>query len=190
MRSIKTPLRKVVGGARLKEEELRTILTKIEAVINSRPLTTIRGTDNFRVITPMELLCGRPLQPTSTNQVEFAPAKRMRHLEEVQKQFWTQWRTNYLPTLQFRPKWTETEPDVKEGDIVLLLKENQKRHEWPLAKVIACITGQDGLVRTIKLLCNGKEITQPVQLVVPLEVQNDQDKVTMDDQSMHCTQQT
>ena len=190
VRSIKTPLRKVVGGARLKEEELRTVLTKIESVINSRPLTTIRGSDTFRVITPMELLCGRPLQPISTNQVEFAPAKRMRHLEEVQKQFWTQWRTNYLPTLQFRPKWTETEPDVKEGDIVLLLKENQKRHEWPLAKVIACITGRDGLVRTIKLLCDGKEITRPVQLVVPLEVQNDQDKVTMDDQSMHCAQQT
>ncbi len=56
VRSIKTPLRKVDGGARLKEEELRTLLTRIEAVINSRPLTTIHGTDNFRVITPAELL--------------------------------------------------------------------------------------------------------------------------------------
>ena len=178
VRSIKTPLRKVAAGASLKETELRTLLARIEAVINSRPLTTMRGTDTHRVISPAELLCGRQLQQVAATDVELAPAKRLRHLEEVQRQFWTQWKDLYLPTLQNRPKWKSTKPGIKEGDVVLLLKENTKRHEWPLARVIEAIKGRDELVRSVKLLCDGRSVTRPIQLVVPLEVQNDEDKHT------------
>ena len=178
VRSIKTPLRKIAGGARLKETELITLLTKIEAVINSRPLTTIHGMDSHRVITPAELLCGRQLQQLKTNEVDLVPAKRMKFLEELHKQFWNQWKNCYLPTLQSRPKWTKVDPNIKEGDIVLLLKENKKQHEWPMARVIESIKGRDGLVRTVKLLCDQKEVTRPIQLIVPLEVQNDDHKNT------------
>ena len=178
VRSIKTPLRKVAGGARLKETELRTLLTKIESVINSRPLTVLRGTDSHRIITPAELLCGRQLQQIAATSMDFESTKRIQHLEEVQKQFWKQWQSCYLPTLQQRPKWNASTPNIKEGDIVLLLKENQRRHEWPLAKVIETIKGRDGLVRTVKLLCKDKEVTRPIQLVVPLEVQSDENKRT------------
>ena len=178
VRSIKTPLRKVAGGARLKEKELTTLLTRIEGVINSRPLTMIRGNDAHRVITPAELLCGRPLQQVAAATMDFAPTKRIQHLEEVQRQFWKQWQSCYLPTLQQRPKWSTTSPNIKEGDIVLLLKENSKRHTWPLAKVIETTSGRDGLVRSVKLLSDEKEVIRPVQLIVPLEVQNDEDKHT------------
>ena len=177
VRSIKTPLRKIAGGANLKESELITLLTSIEAVINSRPLTTLRGADSYRVVTPAELLCGRPLQQVAAASTDFAPTKRIQHLEEVQRQFWKQWQSCYLPTLQQRSKWNASTPGVKEGDIVLLLKEQTKRHKWPLAKVIETLKGRDGLVRTVKLLCDQKEVTRPVQLIVPLEVQ-DEDKHT------------
>ena len=182
VRSIKTPLRKIAGGAKLKETELRTLLTKIEGVINSRPLTSLSSGDSHRVITPMDLLSGRPLQQqdaaAAAPSMDFVPTRRLQHLQEVQGQFWRQWRANYLPTLQQRPKWDSTKPEIKEGDIVLLLKENEKRNKWPLAKVIETIKGRDGLVRTIRLLCDGKELTRPCQLIVPLEVQSDKDRHT------------
>ena len=41
VRSVKEPLRKVLGKALLSYQELATVLTRIEAVINSRPLTTV-----------------------------------------------------------------------------------------------------------------------------------------------------
>ena len=51
MRSMKEPLRKVLGKALLSYQELETILTRIEAVINLRPLTTV--SDDIRDLTPI-----------------------------------------------------------------------------------------------------------------------------------------
>ena len=62
MRSVKEPLRKVLGKALLRYQEFATVLTRIEAVINSRPLTTV--SHNFRdptPITPVHLALGRSL---------------------------------------------------------------------------------------------------------------------------------
>ena len=181
VRSIKTPLRKVAGGARLKEVELRTLLTKIEGVINTRPLTTLSSDEEVRLITPAELISGRPLGQIALPDggcetlLALNPSKRMQHLEKTKKQFWNQWHRLYLPTLQRRGKWQTNCPNIREGDIVLLLKENAKRHTWPLAKVVETFQGRDGLVRSVKLLCDGKEIIRPIQLVVPLEVQDQND---------------
>ena len=72
--------------------------------------------------------------------------------------------------LQSRGKWSHEKPTLKEGDIVLLMKENSKRHEWPLARILEPIKGHDGLVQSVKLLCDQKEFMRPIQLVVPLEV--------------------
>ena len=165
----------------MKEVELRTLLTKIEGVINTRPLTTLNSDEEVRLITPAELIAGRPLGqltlPDGERESPLAlnPSKRMQHLEKTKEQFWSQWRQLYLPTLQRRGKWTQNSPNISEGDIVLLLKENAKRHTWPLARVVETFQGRDGLVRSVKLLCDGKEIVRPIQLTVPLEVPNNDD---------------
>ena len=176
VRSVKTPLRKVAGGARLKENELRVLLVQIEASLNDRPIGKLQGDENGRILTPFDLLAGRPrgqpisppaMQPSASST---SSAKRMKHLEMVHKQFWHQWRQGYLMALQSRGKWSHEKPTLKEGDIVLLMKENSKRHEWPLARILETIKGRDGLVRSVKLLCDQKEFMRPIQLVVPLEV--------------------
>lgn len=48
---MKEPLRKALGKALLSYQELATVLTRIEAVINSRPLTTV--SDDIRDLTPI-----------------------------------------------------------------------------------------------------------------------------------------
>ena len=68
-----------------------------------------------------------------------------------------------------RSKWTHaTKEKIKVGTIVLLLKENQKRHTWPLGRVMELIVGRDGLVRSVKILTDGSVVTRPIQHIVPI----------------------
>ena len=63
VRSVKTPLKKILGKALINEEEMRTMLTEVEAQINSRPLTHVSDDmDDPLPITPAEIIIGRPLQ--------------------------------------------------------------------------------------------------------------------------------
>jgi hypothetical protein len=103
VRSVKTPLKKIVGKAALTENELSTLLCKIEAQINSRPLTSlIDSADQKHAITPAELINGRPLQQMDISDVSFSPRKRFLHLQKLQKDFWSAWTREYLPSLQQR----------------------------------------------------------------------------------------
>ena len=155
----------------LKENELCVLLTKIEGVINDRPIGRLQGDEGGRVLTPFDLLAGRPRGQVKA-PMDTSMTRRVKHLEQLKEQFWRQWRQNYLMTLHQRGKWSHARSSIKTGDIVLLSKENGKRHTWPLAKIIETISGRDEVVRSVKLLCDGKEVMRPIQLVVPLEVQD------------------
>ena len=169
VKSIKEPLRKTLGKAVLNEVELSTVLCQIEAVINERPLTAILEEDNMKVITPTLLLNGRSLQDVPEEELGFQPTKRLLYLQNLKSQFWASWRRNYLPTLAERPKWrTPVSSTIKKNDIILLLKENTKRHTWPLGRVLETISGRDGLVRSLKILVDGKTVMRPIQHAVQL----------------------
>ena len=62
MKSTKRCLHKMVGRARLYYDELSTMLTEIEAVINSRPLTYLSAEDLNEPLTPSHFLYGRRIQ--------------------------------------------------------------------------------------------------------------------------------
>ena len=64
VKSMKLRLTKIVGTCRLTYEELTTILTEAEAVMNSRPLTPMDSapTDGVQALTPGHFLISRPLQ--------------------------------------------------------------------------------------------------------------------------------
>ncbi|XP_049274155.1 uncharacterized protein LOC125759434 [Rhipicephalus sanguineus] len=58
----KASTEKVLGKARLNFEELTTVLTEVEAVVNSRPLTFIESDSaEPRALTPADLIIGRRL---------------------------------------------------------------------------------------------------------------------------------
>ena len=64
VKSFKTHLTRVVGNSKLDFEEMTTILTQIEACLNSRPLGTLphNDDDGIEMLTPGHFLIGRPLQ--------------------------------------------------------------------------------------------------------------------------------
>jgi hypothetical protein len=57
VKSVKLPLKKIFGKAMLDAEQMTTILTEIEAQINSRPLTYIGAEPNdLKALTPAQIL--------------------------------------------------------------------------------------------------------------------------------------
>ena len=64
VKSFKTHLTRVVGNSKLDFEEMTTVLTQIEACLNSRPLGTVpHNNDNgIEILTPGHFLIGRPIQ--------------------------------------------------------------------------------------------------------------------------------
>ena len=62
VRTVKNTLRKILGRSKLNFEELYTILTQVECMLNSRPLSYVYTEENCEPITPSHLLLGRNLQ--------------------------------------------------------------------------------------------------------------------------------
>ncbi|GFX13384.1 integrase catalytic domain-containing protein [Trichonephila clavipes] len=62
VKSFKYHLKRVVGSVRLTLEEFSTVITQIEGILNSRPLSPLpTDTDDFQVLTPGHFLIGKPI---------------------------------------------------------------------------------------------------------------------------------
>ena len=88
-----------MGRARLRYDELITVMTDIEAVINSRPLTYIDADDLDEALTPSHFLHGRQILglPDGLSEEkgdeEFDPTqpklgRRLKHLNVMLNRFW------------------------------------------------------------------------------------------------------
>ena len=182
-RSLKEPLRKILGKARLNYTELYTILTDIEAALNQRPLTYL-GSDprNPQAITPSHLAIGRALKtvPNIPDDPRISVSKRYKHLQMLLKHFWKRWCKEYLPTLAKHHKWQSECSVPKIGDVCLISEDNVTRPNWPLARAIEAIPSKDGLVRTFKLRTKAGVLTRPVQKLHLIEKCDDVNDTPID----------
>ena len=167
-------LRKVLGRSQVDAEGLQTILIGTEAALNSRPITQ---DDEDVTLTPAHLLTGGRLttipqgpEPVRTQSLTRAFQQHQRLTEAL----WRCWQREYLLQLRSyhevrRP--ARLRPKLKVGDIVLLQEERMPRQMWNKARIDEMIPGRDGLIRTVKLrLLDRTKISHPVQLVIPLEI--------------------
>ena len=169
-RSVKEPLSKVLGKALLSYQELATVLTRIEAVINLRPLTTV--SDDIRdltSITPAHLALGRSLFSLPDVEDEVSANKsttRQRYLyqQKLINHFWKRWRGEYLQQLSVRQKWMNEQPALKIGDVVLI-----SGGKWPMGRVDKLLPGKDGLICTVILKMKKGLLRRPVQRLHRLE---------------------
>lgn len=171
--SVKRPLKKVLGKSKLTLIELMTVLTEVEAMVNSRPLTMVSSdTEDWSPITPGHLAIGR--SPQALPNVDKVTAqstlgKRWQYQQSLMKQFWNRWTTEYLLQLQQMRKWTDVRDNLQVGDVVFLAEEGKRKGDWILAKVEELHPGRDNLVRSVTVKTAAGLRRRPVQKLRLLE---------------------
>jgi hypothetical protein len=178
----KTAIKKVLGRARITLEELTTLVTEVEAMLNDRPLTYVNDCDP---LTPSLLLHGRLLNTLPYESVDdeeltdptFATAdrssleKRTMRLANIHENFWKRWSTEYLTALRERHNPNgKTENTIKVGDVVTVHSDDKRRVNWNLAIVLKLIYSNDGLVRSATIKTKGGETNRPISKQYPLEI--------------------
>ena len=147
---MKRHLRRIVSNVKLTFEEFTTVLTQVEACMNSRPLAPLPDAeDTLEPLTPGHFLIGRPLEslpdlPESYRQLSLL--RRWHH-------FWSRWRSSeYLVNLNRFTKWQSPSRNIAIGDIGVLREDGLVPTKWQLARVVNVHAGSDGMVRvaTIK----------------------------------------
>ncbi|GFW27202.1 DUF5641 domain-containing protein [Trichonephila clavipes] len=122
IRSVKFHLKKVLGETILTFEELTTLLTQIEGLLNSRPLSYVNDSDIecISTLTPSHFLTGDVLLsvpeelPSTSNHRVVGSCYRTSN-----GAFGRSGVRIYL-LLQPRKKWQDAQPNLKEDDIVLI----------------------------------------------------------------------
>ena len=182
MGSVKRPLRKVLGNARLNSDELLTVLLEIESTLNSRPLTYEYDEIGGQMLTPSHVIFGFRLSslpdviPSKEEECVPSVNKRFHYLSKVRDHFWNKWRREYLTALReyHKGKYEVQLRTVSVGDVVIVYEENVKRGFWKIGKVEEVIQGRGGVVQgaKVRVITKGKPviINRPVQKLYPLKV--------------------
>lgn len=156
IKSTKTQLRRVVGNSILTFEELYTVLTQIEACLNSRPLCpSSSDPGDLDVLTPGHFLIGEALtafpEPNLT-QLRLNQLDRWQLVQRLTQHFWSRWHREYLAQLQQRTKWKVKRDNLQRDDLVLIKEDNTPPLQWVRGRVLEVHAGKDNIVRvaTIK----------------------------------------
>ncbi|GFX37155.1 DUF5641 domain-containing protein [Trichonephila clavipes] len=87
-------------------EELLTLITQIEAILNSRPLTPLSSdVDDLEVLTPAHFLIGRPITAIVEPSLLQCESNRLNVWQRITKSvqtIWKRWSLSYLNSLQQR----------------------------------------------------------------------------------------
>lgn len=153
-------------------EEVYTILTQIEAILNSRPLCPLTNDpSDFNYLTPGHFLIGKSLTAYPEKDLSDIPENRLKFWQQctkIQQVFWKRWSIDYLNRLQNCPKWLKPIKNISPNDVVLLREDNVPPLQWPLARVLETYPGKDGKVRVVRLKTPTSVFTRSITKISPL----------------------
>ena len=174
VKSMKLYLRKVVGDTKLTFEELYTLITQVEACLNSHPLVPLPNSNEcLEVLTPGHFLIGQPIQALPDPSASFQSILLLRrwHFQALFRHFWQRWSSEYLVTLSRLYKWHSSSPNLNKGDIVILKEDTFiTPSRWPIAKIIDThpAAGKDGRTRVATIKTSNGIYKRPITKLAPL----------------------
>lgn len=174
VKSAKHHLKRVIGTQTLTIEEFTTLSTRVEAMLNSRPLTQL-STDptELNPLTPGHFLTGGPLVTPVEYDLQKTPMNRLRRWQLVQamaQNLWSRWKLEYLHTLHQRSKWTKKQENLQVGQLVIINDTNSPPLSWKLGRIISTSPGTDGIVRVVTIKTQTGITKRPSVKVSPLPI--------------------
>lgn len=172
VKSFKLHFKKVAQNTKYTFEEFTTLLTRIESVLNSRPLSPMSDDPNeLLALTPGHFLRGGPLiaspeAPSDTSTLR----DRWERLKVLHHQFARRWKDEYLKDLQKRYKWQSPEENVTVGQLVVVKDDLLPPNEWRLGRITKIYIGSDGFVRVADLKTQAGIITRAINRLCILPV--------------------
>lgn len=156
----------------LRIDELQTLVTQIEAILNSRPLTsTSSSAEDFKALTPGHFLMLKPVNLLPEPTWKSSNVTRLQSWQLIQYTVCCladQFKKLYFNELQRRAKWRTPQPNVSTGTLVLLQDDNLPPTKWRLGRIIEVFKGSDNMVRSVAVKTSTGEVTRAVQRVAPL----------------------
>lgn len=171
---------------------LQTLLSEIEATLNTRPLTPLNTSPEEEVVAlrPIDLFnpqfCLGHINPSNTGITPtdyVTNAESHEHLISYYtllrssiERFWEAWHTDYLQALADRnlqrsrsKQGSNKAPRI--GDVVLIKQSNTTRSSWPLAIIVQLNSTADGSIRSVRLRTGRHRLLdRSMNQLVPLEV--------------------
>lgn len=172
VKAMKHHLRRTMGSYSFTLEELITLTTQIEGILNSRPLMAMSDDANdFQFLSPGHFLIGRPLTSLPMPDMTDIPINRLTRWQNLQRFshiVWKKWAAEYLHTLQQRTKWKSPADNIQLNQLVLIKEDNMPPLQWKLARVEQLHPGEDKLVRVVTLRTNQGLLKRPIHKLVHL----------------------
>lgn len=176
VKSMKFHLKRIIGQKILHYEHFDTLLSQVEAILNSRPLYPLSDDPkDMQALTPGHFLIGEPLivplpfvidpKPTTTG------IRLWKERQRMVQHFWDRWRNEYLVTLQERKKWRKEKENIKIGQLVVLKSENFPPSSWAMGRICELLPSKDGLVRTVIVETATNRLKRPVQKICVLPIE-------------------
>lgn len=166
VKSTKFHLKRVIGLQLSTYEELSTLSSRIEAVLNSRPLIAVSTDPNdLQALSPGDFLIGQPLVAIPEPDISVVPINRLSRwelLRQMYQSFWKRWLSEYLITLQTRSKWVHKQSNIKVGDLVLVQIPNQPPLFRKLGRIQETHPFHDDIVRVVTVLTTDGTTKRPV----------------------------
>ncbi|KAI4472723.1 hypothetical protein M0802_016545 [Mischocyttarus mexicanus] len=174
VKSIKYHLQRTISDTLFTFEDFSTFLAQVEAVLNSRPLSSLsEDPDDLSALTPGHFIRGEALTTIPEPSLTDISDSRLSHFQRIQErfqQFWKRWSAECLQAHQTTSKWQTSQDTIKKGSLVLISDERFPPSKWPLARVIELHPGKDGLCRIVTVKTATSTITRPIVKLVPLSV--------------------
>ncbi|CAK9833693.1 hypothetical protein ANTRET_LOCUS10340 [Anthophora retusa] len=165
---------KLFGALSVEElESAMNSITKIEAILNSRPLTSLSSDPNdFNPLTPAHFLIGGPLTSIPEHDFRDTNVSRLstwQHVQKMKQHFWTRWHKEYLHELTVRRKWHSGQTnDIPINTMVILHEDNAPPIRWPLGRITEVHPGEDGVIRVATVRTANGTYKRSIKKLSPL----------------------
>jgi len=150
VRSMKRALLALGGSRLLREDEFLTLLARAADLLNSRPLARRANGDLSSLLTPNHFLVGRADTglKEKVGSGSHLLGEKYRKLERNAVDLWERFLEEVLLDARSREKWRNPVDNLRQGDVVLILRKNPLEDGWETGVIEEVTTGSDNQVRS------------------------------------------